>query len=126
MVDLSLTTVPDEQINNDEDEEINMLAEILAIQLGHVDDDQDSVEDEEIKYSQVFAIVGSWFEQRYQQGLAICSYAKGQKDVEIRVQNEPDNIRDTNAIKFEVFIITINGIFWDTVVLKKYPNCTRP
>ena len=59
-----------------------------------------TVEEEDIEY---FPVVGSNWEDRYQDGLQKCfeMQAKRQK-VEVRVEHEPDNISDCNALKFEV------------------------
>ncbi|KXJ13634.1 hypothetical protein AC249_AIPGENE27160 [Exaiptasia diaphana] len=49
-----------------------------------------------------FKIVGSHWEQRYQDALDMCYEAKRASSVmELRAEFEPDNIKDTNAIKFE-------------------------
>lgn len=70
-------------------------------------------------------MVGSNWEDRYQEGLQKCfeMQAKRQK-VEVRVEHEPDNISDCNALKFEVlfnghwFIIGYCGV-------KKIPKLKR-
>ena len=50
-----------------------------------------------------FPIVGSNWEMRYQEGIQKCYDLQIKKQkVELRVEHEPDNISDCNALKFEV------------------------
>ena len=55
-------------------------------------------------YVESFKVKGSFFQERYQQALLKCDAAKRQKQpISVRVEFEPDNIQDKNAIKFEVY-----------------------
>ena len=52
---------------------------------------------------QTFKIVGSHWEDRYQEALCKCYELKvSNGEVNVRAKEEPDNVRDCNAIKFEV------------------------
>ena len=54
-------------------------------------------------YAESFIIKGSYHEDRYQRTLLKCSEAKWKREnILVRVNFEPDNIEDKNAIKFEV------------------------
>ena len=69
---------------------------------GAVEAEEDE-EDEVVTYSENFRVVGTAFEQRYQQAMAICCFLKSEKkEPHIRARHEPDNIKDSNAICFEV------------------------
>ncbi|KAJ7385096.1 hypothetical protein OS493_017461 [Desmophyllum pertusum] len=58
-----------------------------------------------VLYSQYFAIKGAAWEDRYQEGLKLCSSKLLHKEeVKLRVKPEPGNIRDKNALKFEAYI----------------------
>ena len=81
-------------------------------------------EDVDIVHAHYFPIVGSNWEERYQTGLSKCYELQVQKsDVRVRAQFQPDNVRDRNAIKFEVlhneqcFILGYCGV-------KKIPKLT--
>ncbi|CAH3145826.1 unnamed protein product [Porites lobata] len=51
----------------------------------------------------IFPIIGSNWEERYQEGLNKCYELRVKKEtVPIRVEQEPENIADCNALKFEV------------------------
>ena len=59
--------------------------------------------DEEL-YAESFIVKGSYHEDRYQRALLKCSEAKRKKEnILVRVNFEPNNIEDKNAIKFEVY-----------------------
>ena len=76
------------------------------------DESDPSVSDEELNeatesvmYSQYFPIKGAAWENRYQEGLKLCSSKLLHEDeVKVRVKPEPGDIRDKNAIKFEAFL----------------------
>lgn len=76
------------------------------------DESDPSVSDEELNeatesvmYSQYFPIKGAAWEDRYQEGLKLCSSKLLHKEVvKVRAKPEPGNIRDKNAIKFEAFL----------------------
>ena len=58
----------------------------------------------DVKYPEKFVVVGSWQEGRYQGALAICMWRRSaNKELVFKVEHEPDNVRDTNALKFIVF-----------------------
>ena len=63
---------------------------------------------------------GSFSHERYQQALHECDTAKrlGQA-ISVRVEFEPDNIQDKNAIKFEDGSLIMTGISLGTVMLGK-------
>ncbi len=91
---------------DDEMEEIQQLTKMLDVQDAaggeEIDDDQ---HDEDIDGDGgEFDVVGSWQEQRYQGALAICMWRKSaNKELVFKVEHEPDNVRDKNALKFLVF-----------------------
>ena len=60
-------------------------------------------DDDTPQFPETVKVVGSPFETRYQEALAIVeeAYAKGEEPPEVRVELEPDNCQDTNAIKVE-------------------------
>ena len=54
-------------------------------------------------FLEYFPIIGSNWEERYQEGLNKCYDLRVKKEtVPIRVEYEPENIADCNALKFEV------------------------
>ena len=68
---------------------------------GDLNEEAESV----VLYSQYFAIKGAAWEDRYQEGLKLCSSKLLHKEeVKLRVKTEPGNIRDKNALKFEAFL----------------------
>jgi hypothetical protein len=96
---------------DDEMEEIQQLTEMLDVQDAaggeEIDDDQHEDSDGgefDVLYPEKFVVVGSWQEQRYQGALAICMWRKSaNKELVFKVEHEPDNVRDKNALKFLVF-----------------------
>ena len=51
-----------------------------------------------------FPVVGSNWEMRYQDGLNKCYQMRVRKEkVQLRVEHEPRDISDSNALKFEVY-----------------------
>ena len=84
--------------------------------------DENVYEQETVEY---FPVVGSNWEMRYQDGLNKCYQMQvRKKKVQLRVEHEPGNISDSNALKFEVysdgqwFIIGYCGV-------KKIPKLKR-
>ena len=66
-------------------------------------DEQGEDEEEVTTYAEKFKVVGSSYERRYQQALSICSFLKSQKkEPHLDVVHEPDNVKDKNAIYFQV------------------------
>ena len=64
------------------------------------DDDED---DDDYFTVENFIVKGSFHEERYQSALHKCDAARRKKEpIHVRVEFEPDNIEDKNAIKFEV------------------------
>ena len=60
---------------------------------------------ESVMYSQYFPIKGAAWEDRYQEGLKLCSSKLlHEEEVKVRAQPESGNIRDKNAIKFKAFL----------------------
>lgn len=61
-------------------------------------------EDDEIEFfTETFAVKGSYWEGRYQESLVKCMELRANgENVEVRTCFESDNLRDKNAIKFEV------------------------
>ena len=98
----------------DEIEEIQQLTQFLGVEQATGDaNENDSSSDEEndgdkdcgqnTLYPEKFVVVGSWQEQRYQQALAIIMYRRSKNlKLEFKVEHEPDNVRDSNALKFLV------------------------
>ena len=63
--------------------------------------DENVHEQETVEY---FPVVGSNWEMRYQDGLNKCYQIQvKKKKVQLRVEHEPGNISDSNALKFEVY-----------------------
>ena len=84
--------------------------------------DENVYEQETVEY---FPVVGSNWEMRYQDGLNKCYQMQvRKKKVQLRVEHEPGNVSDSNALKFEVysdgqwFIIGYCGV-------KKIPKLKR-
>jgi len=76
-------------------------------------------------HSHHFHIVGSNWVDRYQVGLNKCFQLRVEKEtVVLRAMKEPDNIRDKNAIMFEVFQ---SGSWWilGYCGVKKIPKLAR-
>ena len=72
---------------------------------GEGDDEvgSESDEDEIMTYAEKFKVVGSSFERRYQQALSSCVFLRTQKkEPRLDVVHEPDNIKDKNALCFQV------------------------
>jgi hypothetical protein len=95
-------------------EEIQQLTEMLDVEdteSGEYEDDESEDESTDGNtefdvnmYPEKFVVVGSWQEERYQGALAICMWRRSaNKELELKVEHEPDNVRDTNALKFLVF-----------------------
>ena len=65
-------------------------------------DDEDNNSEKEY-FTEEFAVKGSFWEGRYQESLIKCEERKAnEEDVGVRTCFETDNLRDRNAIKFEV------------------------
>lgn len=68
------------------------------------DDGDDNVLEQESETVEYFPVVGSNWEMRYQEGLNKCYQIQvKKKKVQLRVEHEPGNISDSNALKFEVY-----------------------
>ena len=66
-------------------------------------EESDDGEDEIEYFTETFSVKGSYWEGRYQESLIKCVELKANgENVEVRTCFETDNLRDTNAIKFEV------------------------
>ena len=64
----------------------------------------DHSDNREILYPEKFVVVGSWQEQRYQGALASCMWRRSTKlDLQFNVEPEPGNVKDKNALKFQIF-----------------------
>ena len=62
-----------------------------------------SCDDDTEYFTQIFAVKGWYWEGRYQEALLKCMELKAaEENVEVRTCFETDNLRDRNAIKFEV------------------------
>ena len=68
------------------------------------DEEDEQYKEEEVPQSvECFPVVGSDWEKRYQDGLKKCyDFQVRKQKVQLRVEHEPDNISDFNALKFEV------------------------
>ena len=121
-------------LQGNDDEVVEPLSELLIREdslecdSGEEQSEEETTELEEQEQETVeyFPVVGSNWEMRYQDGLQKCyeiQQVRKQK-AELRVQHEPDNISDCNALKFEVlcdgqwFIIGYCGV-------KKIPKLKR-
>ena len=115
-VDISAVNGETEPVAGDvnEMEEIQQLTEILDMDDNEDDEDiGDQLKGEQnrngstaidVIYPEKFVVIGSWQEGRYQNALAICMWRRSaNKELVFKVEHEPDNIRDTNALKFMVF-----------------------
>ena len=70
------------------------------------DDNEGSDEDEsdDDLHQESFRVKGSFYQEQYQQALLKCDDAKRKHQaVPVRVEFEPNNIEDKNAIKFDVY-----------------------
>ncbi|XP_019613815.1 PREDICTED: uncharacterized protein LOC109461810 [Branchiostoma belcheri] len=67
--------------------------------------DNQSDDDDRTLSGQIFAVAGSTWQACYQDALDKCSALRRDgTDVETRAAFEPNNVKDKNAIKFEVFV----------------------
>ena len=101
-------TVHREEEGSEEEEEVQEAEQVLEVlNLSDAEEetsDGDEEAPEEVLYAHTFPVIGSWHERRYQQALNICSYRRrARQELTFRCEPEPDNIKDCNAIKFEVF-----------------------
>ena len=88
-------------------EEIQQLTEILDMDDNEDIDDQLEGEQNrngntaiDVMYLEKFVVVGSWQEGKYQSALAICMWRRSaNKELVFKVEHEPDNTRDTNALR---------------------------
>ena len=86
---------------NSEDEEDECDSAPDSSEPEHGADTGPSTEEQE--FVEYFPIIGSNWEERYQEGLNKCYELRVKKEtVPIRVEHEPENIADCNALKFEV------------------------
>ena len=84
--------------------------------------EQDS-EDEIMTYAEKFKVVGSSFERRYQQALSTCVFLRTQKkEPRLDVVHEPDNIKDKNALCFQVRHFGKKNMLWVTAPWLKFPS----
>ena len=104
------------QDDQESEDEVNPLSELLDCidsencSNGEEEDEEQGNSEQENQEEQhqqqtveYFAVVGSNWEKRYQDGLPKCYDIKVKKQkVNLRVEHEPDNIADCNALKFEV------------------------
>lgn len=101
------TTDIQELLNNmhlEEDEDAIEAVEEEEDQENREDEVSEEENDNEELFVECFKIVGSHWEQRYQDALSKCYQLKVTNAlVQVRAEAEPDNIRDSNAIKFEVY-----------------------
>ena len=66
-------------------------------------EESDDGEEEIEFFTETFSVKGSYWEGRYQESLVKCMELKtNRENVEVRTCFETDNLRDRNAIKFEV------------------------
>ena len=86
---------------NSEDEDDESDSDPDSSEPEHYADTSHSTEEQE--FVEYFSIIGSNWEERYQEGLNKCYELRVKKEtVPIRVEHEPENIADCNALKFEV------------------------
>ena len=103
------------QVNiENEMEEIQQLTEMLDVEnatdseyVHDQSDDDDSMHGNakrDVLYPEKFVVVGSWQEQIYQGALAMCMWKRSSnQELVFKVEHEPDNVKDTNALKFLAF-----------------------
>ena len=76
-------------------------------------------------FTDTFAVKGSYWEGRYQESLIKCVERKAKgENVGVRACFEPDNLRDKNAIKFEVLYFAA----WHVIgycSVEKIPKLTK-
>ncbi len=88
---------PDLEALRLDDEEKDSEGECCEDECCEGEDDEDDLNVEN------FIVKGSFHEERYQSALHKCDAAKRKKEpIHVRVEFEPDNIEDKNAIKLEV------------------------
>ena len=108
------TSVVDSEgaVSVDEMGEIQQLTEILDVDVEYGEDvnqkeDEDSSDEtseQDVLYPEKFVVVGSWQEGRYQGAVAICMWRRSANKVFVfKVEHVPDNVQDSNALKFMVF-----------------------
>ena len=91
---------------------------------GNEEDDQNGESNDDL-HAENFKVKGSFFQEHYQQALLKCDNAKRQNQtITARVEFEPDNIQDKNAIKFEVYFNSEWHIIGYCAV-KKVPKLRR-
>ena len=83
----------DHEVGSESDEE----------ETSEQDSEHEDDEDEIMTYVEKLKVVGSSFERRYQQALSICVFLSTQKkEPQLDVVHEPDNIKDKNALCFQL------------------------
>ena len=99
---------PLEELLDGEDSEESDDEEENNVQQNEEEPDQEHTQ-QTVEY---FPIDGSNWDMRYQEGLQKCYDLQVKKHkVELRVEHEPENICDCNALKFEVLSGSQSGIF---------------
>jgi hypothetical protein len=121
--DLALEDEQDQEADDQDIKEEQIAGNPDIEEVDNPEEDQENNTD--TNYVECFKIVGSHWEQRYQDSLEICYNlsVNGQK-ADVRAEPDPNNIRDTNAIKFEVYH---NGL-WHIIGycgVKKIPKLKR-
>lgn len=87
-----------EEQASEEEEDVD-----VPIDNDRPDSEAEETDDQDEINVHCFKIVGSHWEERYQEALYKCYELKTHNnEVKLRAISEPDNIRDCNAIKFEV------------------------
>ena len=103
--------------------EINQLIDVHNLTLPETD--HAIINDESAEFAETFVVVGSWADIHYQQALCMCSFRRSQNlGVEIKLIHEPTNIKDRNAIRFDIF----HNDKWYTIGycgITKLPKLTR-
>ena len=104
----------------DLDNELDAISEVADIEVASKPSSTDDLEDESdaslsdeelneatesVMYSQYFPIKGAAWKDRYQEGLKLCfSKLLHKEEEKVRAKQDPGNICDKNAIKFEAFL----------------------
>jgi len=83
----------DDEVGSESDEE----------ETSEQNSEHENDEDEIMTYAEKFKVAGSSYERCHQQALSICVFLRTQKkEPPLEVVHEPDNIKDKNALCFQV------------------------
>ena len=103
----------DDEVGSESDEE----------DASEQDSEHEDDEDEIMTYAEEFKVVGSSYERRYQQALSICVFLRTErKEPPLEVVHEPDNIKDKNALCFQMKHLEKKNMSWVIAPWLKFPS----